>query len=59
MFQLSYPENGIPRPLEIGPNKLGFGNIFDKREQKEGERTYKFSDHTYPTKNGQEDQIRS
>ena len=43
MFQLSYPENGIPRPLEIGPNKLGFGNISDKRDQKEGERTYWFS----------------
>ena len=34
VFQLSYPENVIPRPLDIGRKKLGFGDISDKIEQK-------------------------
>ena len=40
MCQLSYPENVIPRPFEIGRIKPGFGDISDEIEQKERERTY-------------------
>ena len=43
MCQLSYPENVIPRPFEIGRINPGFDDISDKIEQKEGGWTYWYS----------------
>ena len=43
MFQLSYPENVIPRLFEISQIKPGFDDITDKMEQKEREWTYWFT----------------
>ena len=36
MFQLSYQENVVPGPLEIGRQKLDYGDISDKIEQRKG-----------------------